>query len=127
MYEPVRISGPQEAYEFLRNVRNSDRESLYSIMLDACQHVIGCEEVSKGSLNTTRTSPRELYKSALLANAIGIIAAHNHPSGNIEPSADDIAFTRTVKKAGDLLGVELYDHLIVSIDGYTSLKDRGII
>lgn len=126
-FEPMRIGGPQDAYQFLRHVRNADRERLHSIMLDAANHVVGCEEVSRGSLNTTRTVPREIYKGALLANALGIILGHNHPSGTLEPSNEDIEFTRLVRKAGELLGVELYDHIIVSDRGYTSLRERGLL
>ncbi len=88
--EPFLISQPEEVYAFLRNVRNRDRESLYSILLDAANQVIGCDEVARGELNTTSCSPREIYKSALLANALGTILAHNHPSGNLEPSREDI-------------------------------------
>ena len=127
LYEPVTISRPQEAYDFLKNVRHYDRESLYSIMLDAGNHIIGCEEVSRGSLNTTRTHPREIYKSAILSNALGILLAHNHPSGILEPSAEDVEFTRAVARAGEIIGIELYDHVIVTDTGYTSLRERGLL
>ena len=127
LYDPIAISGPQDAYRFLKNVRDYDRESLYSIMLDAGNQVIGCEEVSRGSLNTTRTHPSEIYKSAILANALSLILAHNHPSGNLEPSSEDVEFTRAVVRAGEVLGVELYDHLVFSDAGYTSLRERGLL
>lgn len=126
-YKPIRIAQPREAFEFLRHVRDADRESLYSIMLDTANQVVGCEEVSRGSLNTTRAAPREVYKGALLANALGIILAHNHPSGNLTPSHDDIEFTHNLARAGEIIGVELYDHLIVTDNGYTSLKERGVL
>jgi DNA repair protein RadC len=96
-------------------------------MLDPQNTVVGCEEVSKGSLNTTRTHPREIYKSALLANALGIILGHNHPSGCLEPSPEDVEFTQAVSRAGELIGVELYDHVIVTDEGYTSLRERGLL
>jgi DNA repair protein RadC len=127
VYEPITIAQPREAYEFLREISRYDREVLYSIMLDATNHVIGCEEASRGSLNTTRTHPREIYKSALLANACGIILGHNHPSGALEPSMEDVDFTRAIGRAGELLGVSLYDHIIVTDHGYTSLKERGLL
>ena len=126
-YVPVRIRGPGDVFELLRHAAKADRECLYSVMLDSSMQVVGCEEVSRGSLNTTRTAPRELFKSAILANALGIIAAHNHPSGGLEPSADDVLFSKTMKAAGELLGIELYDSLIVTGDGYTSLKERGLL
>ena len=127
LYEPVTISRPKDAYDFLKNVRNSDRESLYSIMLDAGNHVVGCEEVSRGSLNTTRTHPREIYKSAILSSALGILLAHNHPSGILDPSPEDIEFTQAVARAGEIVGIELYDHVIVTDRGYTSLRERGLL
>ena len=98
-YEPLALSRPQAVYEFLKDIGKYDRETLYSIMLDASNHVVGCEEVSRGSLNTTRTHPREIYKSAILASALGIILGHNHPSGCLEPSSEDIEFTRAVARA----------------------------
>jgi DNA repair protein RadC len=127
LYKPVTLSRPQDVYEFLSNVRSSDRESLYSFMLDASNHVVGCEEVSRGSLNTTRTHPREIYKSAILSNALGIILGHNHPSGCLEPSTEDVEFTRAIGRAGEIMGVELYDHVIVTDGGYTSLRERGLL
>ena len=127
LYKPVAISGPKDAFDFLKNVRNYDRESLYSIMLDTGNHVVGCEEVSRGSLNTTRTHPREIYKSAILSNALGVLLAHNHPSGNLEPSVEDLEFTRAVARAGEIVGIELYDHVIITDAGYTSLRERGLL
>lgn len=126
-YDPITLSRPREVYEFLGDVRRADRESLYSIMLDAQNSVIGCEEVARGSLNTTRAAPREIYKGAMLANALGVILAHNHPSGILEPSPEDIEFTRGVARAGEIVGIALFDHLIVTTTGYTSLRERGLL
>ena len=126
-YDIVTIGGPADAYEFLKGIRHADRESLYTLLLNARNDLVGCEEVSRGSLNTTRTHPREIYKGALLANSIGVILAHNHPSGNPDPSPEDIEFTRSVAQAGELLGIELFDHLIVAGDSYTSLRERQLL
>lgn len=125
-YDVVSIHRSEDAYEFLQGIRHADRESLYSIMLDARNSVVGCEEVSRGSLNTTRTRPGDIYKGVLLSNALGLILAHNHPSGNPDPSPEDIEFTKSVARAGELLGIELYDHLIVAGDRYTSLRERSL-
>jgi len=127
VYEPVVLAQPQAVYQFLKGIAKYDRESLYSIMLDAQNHVVGCEEVSRGSLNTTRTPPGEIYKSAILTNALGIILGHNHPSGCLEPSPEDLEFTRAVRRAGEIIGVELYDHVIITDRGYASMRERGML
>ena len=126
-YEPVVVTNPRDIYDFLAHVRNADRESLYSVLMDAQNQVVGCEEVSRGSLNVTRTRPAEVYKSALLANALSLILAHNHPSGTLDPSQEDIEFTRGMAQAGELLGIHLHDHVIVTDRGYTSLRERGLL
>jgi len=68
-----------------------------------------------------------MFYAAIEHNALGFILAHNHPSGCLEPSPEDLEFTRSVKKAGELMGIELYDHLIVAGDGYTSMRERGLL
>ena len=85
------------------------------------------ETISIGSLNTTRTHPREILYPALVHLALGFILAHNHPSGCLDPSPEDIEFTRAVQRAADLMGIELYDHLIVAGEGYTSMRERGLV
>lgn len=126
-YRPISVTAPSDVYDFLEPVRDADRESLYSLMLDGTHHLIACEEVSRGSLNMVRTLPAEIYKGALLSNALAVILAHNHPSGSLDPSPEDVEFTRSIAKAGELLGVELYDHVIVTDRGYTSLRERGLL
>jgi DNA repair protein RadC len=85
------------------------------------------ETISVGSLNTTRSHPREILYPAVLHLALGFILAHNHPSGCLEPSPEDLEFTRAVQRAADLMGIELYDHLIVGSAGYVSLRERGLL
>ena len=80
-----------------------------------------------GTLNTTRTHPREILHPAVVHFALGFILCHNHPSGCLEPSPEDLEFTRAVARAGELMGIELYDHLIVTRRGYTSLRERGLM
>ncbi len=83
--------------------------------------------ISVGSLNTTRSHPREILYPAVQHLACGFILAHNHPSGCLEPSREDLEFTNAVKRAGELLGIELYDHLIIAATGFTSLRERGLL
>lgn len=101
-------------------------EVCYVLCLTTPLELIGYHEVSRGSLNQAPMHPREIYKAAVLTNAAGIVLCHNHPSGDPTPSADDLAVTRTVKSAGELLGIDLLDHIIVGHDGrFVSLKEQG--
>lgn len=121
------ISGPRQAYRHLRNLGRAKKEHLVGLYLDAQNGLLGKETISMGSLNTTRTHPREILFPAVSHLALGFILGHNHPSGCMEPSAEDIEFTRSVRQAGELMGIELYDHLIVTSSGYTSLRERGLL
>lgn len=117
-----RISSPDEACELLRGpASRADRESFYAIALSSANEVLGIEETSRGSLTGVEVHPREVFKSALLANAAAIVVAHNHPSGDASPSADDEALTRRLVKAGKLLGVPVLDHLIIGRRGCASM------
>jgi DNA repair protein RadC len=121
------ISGPRQAYRQLTRLGRAKKEHLVGLYLDA-QNGLLCEEtISIGSLNTTRTHPREILFPAVVHLALGFILAHNHPSGSLEPSAEDVEFTHSVRRAGELMGIELYDHLIIARGGYTSLRERGLL
>ena len=90
-------------------------------MLTVKNDLIGVETVSIGSITASTTTPRDIFKSAILANAVAIILCHNHPSGNLKPSDSDVELTRQLVDAGELLGIKVLDHLIVSNRGYRSL------
>ena len=114
-----------DVYEFLRpSMENLDREHFVVIHLDIRNYVIGVEQISIGSVSSTPVFPKEVLKGALLANAVGIIVAHNHPSGEVEPSAEDRALTTKLKQACELVGINLVDHIIVGHEKYTSFADR---
>ena len=121
------LSGPTDAARILCGyLENEDREHFVSLMLDVKNQVIGIHTVSIGSLNCTVVSPREVFKAAILANAASIIVAHNHPSGDVTPSPEDIQVTKTLQQAGKLLDIEVLDHVIVGEDGaFHSLKQSG--
>lgn len=123
----VKVNGPKLAHEVARDIARSKQEQLVGLYLDAQNGLLAREQISLGSLNTTRTHPREMLRPAILHNAVGFILCHNHPSGSLDPSPEDVEFTRSVKRAGELIGVELYDHLIIARDGYTSLRERGLL
>lgn len=122
-----RVSSPAEAYTLVRDLRGARKEHLVALYLDAQNRLITRETVSIGSLNTTRTHPREVLQPAIVHSALAFILVHNHPSGSLDPSRDDVEFTRTMSRAGDLIGINLYDHLIVSSKGFVSLKEKGLL
>jgi DNA repair protein RadC len=123
--ERVRITRPQEAWRLTRELGHAKKEHLLGLYLDAQNGLIHRETISVGSLNTTRTHPREILYPAIAHLALGFILVHNHPSGSLDPSDEDVAFTRGVHRAAETIGIELYDHLIVAGSGFTSLRERG--
>lgn len=121
------IKSPEEAYYELRDKsRGQMKEHFWAILLDTRNKVIKSVEISVGSLDTSIVHPRELFKEAISASASSIIAAHNHPSGNPEASQDDIKLSRRLKEAGELIGIEIIDHIIIGDGKYISLKREGL-
>lgn len=114
------------AYILMPHMQELDREHLVAVLLDTRNRVIGINTVAVGSLNSTAVSMRELFKPALLANAAGLIVAHNHPSGDPTPSPEDVAITRDMVQAGQLLGVQILDHVVIGAGTFVSLKERGL-
>jgi len=102
-----------------------DREQFLVCSLDARNAAIGVNIVSIGSLTLSIVHPREVFKSAILMNACAIIAVHNHPSGDPNPSPEDRTLTTRLREAGDLLGIKLLDHLILGDDRLYSFADQG--
>lgn len=96
--------------------------------LDAKNQVIGYHVVSHGTVSASLVHPREVFKAALLANSHALIVAHNHPAGSLTPSDEDIDVTRTLIKVGQLMGINVIDHIIVSSNGLCSLREtRGYL
>lgn len=122
--EVIKICNSSDVYELVKDeLASSDREMLLSIMVTIKNDLIGVETVSIGSINASSISPREVFKSAILANAFAIILCHNHPSGDMVPSDTDINITKILIEAGELLGIKVLDHLVVTDSGYKSLRD----
>jgi len=103
------------------------QESLYCFCLDVKNKVKSVEMVSKGSLTVSIVHPREVLKAAILSNAVSIILVHNHPSGNTEPSQDDIEITKRIKSACDIIGINLLEHIIIGGNNYYSFNKQGKI
>jgi DNA repair protein RadC len=122
-----RINGPRQAFKLVRRLCTAKKEHLVGLYLDAQNGLLSQETVSIGSLNTTRTHPREILFPAVANLALGFILVHNHPSGCLEPSQEDVEFTQVVRRAGEMMGIELYDHLIVAASGFSSFRERGLL
>lgn len=126
---PRPIREARDIFDLLgEEARTWDRERFVTVALDSGHRILGLEEVSVGSLNTAPVHPREVFKALILANAAAFIAVHNHPSGEPTPSPEDIAVTRKLREAGQLLGIKLLDHIILGHDSFTSLlEERGVL
>jgi DNA repair protein RadC len=123
-----RLSDPEEVAAFLVPlIGGADREHCLAVLLDTKHRVLGTRTVSIGSIDHTFMTPHGIFRDALLGNAAAVILAHNHPSGDPEPSRDDERVTRRLVEAGRLLGVEVLDHLVIGGGGWVSLARRGLV
>lgn len=114
LYGGHRLTMPdQAAQSFCALIGNPDREFFAALLLDGKNRIVSIHQVSHGSLNQSIVHPRETFKVALLANATAVNLAHNHPSGDLTPSREDIEITRRLREAGKLLGGKVLDHVIV--------------
>ena len=121
------ISCPCDTLPFLWDIRTKDREYFMCLYLNARNQMIHKEVISIGSLSASIVHPREIFSVAIKHSAASIILAHNHPSNDPSPSKDDIELTRRLKNAGEILGIDILDHIIVSENDFTSLKERGLM
>ncbi|HEY8418270.1 MAG TPA: DNA repair protein RadC, partial [Limnochordales bacterium] len=125
-HERFAVRNPRDVAGLLMgDLRDLDREVFKVIMLDTKHRIIAIETLSIGDLSGTLVHPRELFKDAMRRNSAAVILAHNHPSGDPEPSPDDIDLTRRLVAGGRLLGIEVLDHIIIGDNRYVSLKERG--
>ena len=127
----VTIKDSKSAYKCLLPLFNQNTieysESFYAIFLNRINNTIGWSEMSKGGISSTVIDCRELLSLALLSGSSGIILAHNHPSGNLQPSESDIALTHKLTLTAQLLDIKILDHLIISKQSYYSFADNGKI
>jgi DNA repair protein RadC len=121
------LSNPRTVFDYLRPLEDKDREYFVAIFLNAKNIPIGVHLVSIGNLTGATVHPRESFKAAILASAAAVVFAHNHPSGDPDPSNTDIKITQQLKEAGDLLGIQVFDHIIVGRNCYYSFKEAGKI
>jgi DNA repair protein RadC len=121
----VELSRPEDVVPLLHDWRRATREHFVAFYLNARNQLLVRDLVSVGSLSASIVHPREVFAPALERRAAGVIVAHNHPSGDPEPSPEDLAITRRLADAGSLLGIELLDHVVVAARGFVSMKARG--
>ena len=121
------ITCPADIYSEIRHYTDDEQEHLIVMALNGAHEIIFTKRVSTGLVNRTIVHPRETFADALKERASAIVIAHNHPSGNLEPSNDDKDVTIRIRKAGELLGIGLLDHLIISDDGYFSFLEHGLL
>ena len=122
---PVTSPEAMRRYSFLFDGYTTERFVVF--ILNSKNVVQAVEIVSEGTLNASLVHPREVYRSAVLGLGASIIVAHNHPSGNGEPSREDIEITRQLVEAGKILGIPLHDHIIYTEGGITSFAERGLL
>src|SRR6266704_3954800 len=126
--EPVHLRGPQDVHRFLYERATRELvEVFYVLTLNTQSRVVSCQEVTRGILNSSLVHPREVFRLAIAFGAAGIIVAHNHPSGDPTPSADDRAITRQLVDAGRLLDIPVYDHLVLGAARYLSFAEAGLL
>ena len=120
---------PSDAARVLSQyIGEQDREVFVAVFLTVRHRILGLHTVSIGCVTSSLVHPREVFKAAIVPGAAAVVIAHNHPSGDPEPSAEDIALTRRLASAWQLLGIEVLDHIVVGECGsFVSLKERGVL
>jgi DNA repair protein RadC len=121
------ILSPKDVWDQLKDIRDNKKEHFIVFFLDARNQEIKREIVSIGSLNANLVHPREVFEPAVRYLAAQVIVAHNHPAGDAEPSDHDLEVTKRLKEAGEVLGIELVDHIIVTKTNYTSFKEKQLL
>ena len=123
----VVLRSPEDvAAEVRSQLRGKKKEHFMVLCLDTRNRLINCRPVSIGSLDTSVVHPREVFREAVSSSAASVIFVHNHPSGDPEPSKEDIELTRRLVKAGEIMGIEVLDHIVVCDTTYLSLKAGGV-
>ncbi|WP_019908979.1 RadC family protein [Paenibacillus sp. HW567] len=126
--EPVIIRSPKDAAEILtEQLRYLQKEHFVCLFLNTKNHVIAQETLSMGSLNASIVHPREVFRAAMKCSSAAIICAHNHPSGDPTPSPEDISLTSRLLQAGEIVGIDVLDHLVIGDGSFVSLKEKGFM
>lgn len=126
---PVPIRGPDDVAHLpaVKRLVRAKREHFVVLLLNARHEVEGIETVSIGSLNASIVHPREVFKPAVVSSAASVVLVHNHPSGDPEPSEEDLSITKRLVEVGDLLGIGVLDHVLVASRGLVSFRARQLL
>ena len=121
------MSKPEDILPHVAYLKEKRQEHFVCITLNGAGEILGIRTITLGLLNHSLVHPREVFADAITDRAASIICVHNHPSGSLDPSTQDIAITSQLRDAGSLLGIQLIDHIIVSKTGYLRMKERGLL
>ncbi|MGG4143874.1 DNA repair protein RadC [Paenibacillus algorifonticola] len=122
------IKSPMDVYKLLEpEFRHLKQEQFICLFLNTKNGVIGKETISIGSLNASIVHPREVFRPAIKRSSASIICAHNHPSGNPDPSPEDVEITKRLVDSGNIIGIDMLDHIVVGNYNFVSLKERGLM
>ncbi len=125
-YNADKLDCPEKVAELaMKIIGTADREYVLVISVNSKCLPVALEITSIGSVNAAFMEPREIFKHAIISNAVGILLVHNHPSGDCEPSKEDKDVTQRIRKAGELLGIQVYDHVIIGNEKYYSFRERN--
>ena len=123
-----RFTSPRQVFEYFHHeFRDSRKEYFLILLLDGKNRIIRRVQISEGSLNQSIVHPREVFSPAVKESAAALIFVHNHPTGDPAPSTEDIAITRRLREAGDIMGIKVLDHIIVGDGEFVSFVERGLL
>jgi DNA repair protein RadC len=122
------VKDPEAVVKAIRSsIKDKAKEHFKLILLNPRNKIIGISTISMGTLNASLVHPREVFKDAITHSAASVVLAHNHPSGDPDPSEDDIKITKKLVDSGKLLGIEVLDHIVIGKNNFSSFKERGLL
>ena len=125
--QSIKISSAKDVYEQLIEYKNKQQEYFIALYLDGANHLIEKKIITIGILNQSLVHPREVFSYAVEKRCASIIVAHNHPSGVLEPSSEDISVTKRLHSSAKILGIELLDHVVFTKSGFYSFQEEGLL
>jgi DNA repair protein RadC len=123
----IKVTSPEDVLPLVAYLKEKRQEYFICLTLNGAGEILSNRVITVGLLNHSLVHPREVFAEAIADRAASIICVHNHPSGSLEPSSQDLAITVQLRDAGILVGIQLIDHIIVSKNGYLSMRERGIL